>query len=111
MDLLGIVVTIVVCIVVVPVMLFLSLMSVATAFPRLGRRMRIVWAWVMTRLFPGFWRWLEANNLDPVKRFYLWLNRDPAEVRGEINPSERSGEMDACVGAALPETRPGETSI
>lgn len=81
----NIVFTVILCLVMVPVMCFLVAIRLGAAFPRFGYSTRVAWAWIVTRIFPGFWRWLEAKNLDPVRRFYVWLERDPAEQRGEVD--------------------------
>jgi hypothetical protein len=77
--------TIIFGLITIPPLCVVVALRLGAAFPSFGYRMRVAWVWVVTRVFPGFWRWLEAKNWDPVRRYYAWLERDPAEQRGEID--------------------------
>jgi hypothetical protein len=85
MHVVSIIFWVIVWLVMVPTMCVLIAIRLGSVFPRFGYRMRVAWVWVVTRIFPGFWQWLEAKNFDPVRRFYIWLERDPAEQRGELD--------------------------
>jgi hypothetical protein len=78
-------VTVVILVVGIPLVGLAVALRLGALFPRFAHRMRVAWVWIVTNIFPRFWRWLEARNLDPVRRFYVWLERDPAEQRGEVD--------------------------